>query len=82
MRVQAASPKASSATANVVETGALTTVMPCFFAASRSMLSTPTPARPITFRLGGGFHNGSSYLGPTANDETVIRGNLFEEVFR
>ena len=43
------SPNVSSATASEVDIGALTTLILCFFAASRSMLSTPTPARPITF---------------------------------
>ena len=39
-----------SAAAIVLPVGALTTVMPARVAASRSTLSTPTPARPMTTR--------------------------------
>jgi hypothetical protein len=38
-----------SAAAIVLPVGALTTVMPARVAASRSTLSTPTPARPMTW---------------------------------
>ena len=41
----------SSATATVAACGALTTVSPRDLAASKSILSTPTPARPITLRF-------------------------------
>ena len=41
----------SSAADTVLPAGALSTAMPRSVAASRSILSTPTPARPITFRL-------------------------------
>jgi hypothetical protein len=37
-----------SAAAIVLPVGALTTMIPARVAASRSTLSTPTPARPIT----------------------------------
>ena len=40
-----------SAAEFVLPSGALTTMMPCSVAASKSILSTPTPARPIIFRL-------------------------------
>ena len=40
-----------SATAWVVAEGEFTTVTLCRLAAARSMLSTPTPARPTTLRL-------------------------------
>jgi argininosuccinate lyase len=43
-------PKRSSATETVLPPGALMTAMPSSVARSRSMLSTPTPARPITRR--------------------------------
>ena len=38
-----------SAAETTVDCGAFATTMPRFEAASRSTLSTPTPARPITF---------------------------------
>ena len=40
-----------SAAATMFDCGALATMMPRLVAASTSTLSTPTPARPITFRL-------------------------------
>ena len=50
--VRRASPNSSasvcSAAAIVLPVGALTTVIPARVAASRSTLSTPTPARPTT----------------------------------
>ena len=42
------SPKACSAAETLLASGALTTRMPRRVASSRSMLSTPTPARPTT----------------------------------
>ncbi len=42
------SPKVCSATATALPPGVFITTMPRRVAASRSMLSTPTPARPIT----------------------------------
>ncbi len=52
--IRRASPYSSasvcSAAAIVLPVGALTTVMPARVAASRSTLSTPTPARPMTTR--------------------------------
>ena len=44
------SPIVCSAAEITVDCGALATRMPAFDAAARSTLSTPTPARPITFR--------------------------------
>ena len=41
------SANACSAAAMVLPVGELTTAMPCCVAASTSMLSTPTPARPM-----------------------------------
>ena len=41
---------ASSAVAIVLPPGEFMTRTPCRVAAARSMLSTPTPARPMTFR--------------------------------
>jgi hypothetical protein len=38
-----------SAAATMFDSGALATMMPCFVAAGTSTLSTPMPARPITF---------------------------------
>ena len=43
--------KVCSATAIAFAPGVFMTAMPCRVAASRSMLSTPTPARPITRSL-------------------------------
>ena len=40
-----------SVAASVLPSGALETIMPFFVAASQSMLSTPTPARPMYFIL-------------------------------
>ena len=40
-----------SAAATMFDCGALATMMPRLVAASTSTLSTPMPARPITFRL-------------------------------
>ena len=45
------SAKACSAAAIVLPVGEFTTAIPWRVAASRSMLSTPTPARPITWRF-------------------------------
>ena len=45
------SARVCSAAAMVLPVGALTTVMPARVAASRSTLSTPTPARPMTTSL-------------------------------
>ena len=45
------SAKVSSAAETVLPAGAFSTGMPRSVAASRSMLSTPAPARPMTFRL-------------------------------
>ena len=42
------SPSVSSATATALAPGVFMTTMPLWVAASVSMLSTPTPARPIT----------------------------------
>ena len=39
-----------SAAATMFDSGAFATMMPCFVAAGTSTLSTPIPARPITFR--------------------------------
>ena len=44
--------KVSSAAETVLPAGAFRTGMPRSVAASRSMLSTPAPARPMTFRRG------------------------------
>ena len=44
-------PIVCSAAETTVDSGAFATTMPCRVAASTSTLSTPTPARPITFRL-------------------------------
>ena len=43
-------PIVCSAAETTVESGALATTIPRLVAASTSTLSTPTPARPITFR--------------------------------
>ncbi len=40
-----------SAAATMFDCGALATMIPRFVAAGTSTLSTPIPARPITFRL-------------------------------
>ena len=40
-----------SAAEFVLPSGALTTIIPCSVAAVKSMLSTPTPARPINFKF-------------------------------
>ena len=47
-RARSISASVCSAAAMVLPVGALTTVMPARVAASRSTLSTPTPARPMT----------------------------------
>ena len=47
-RTKSDEPKNSSATAMVLPLGALMTAMPSVVAAPRSMLSVPTPARPMT----------------------------------
>ena len=39
-----------SAAVTTLDSGALATTMPAFVAAGTSTLSTPTPARPMTFR--------------------------------
>ena len=38
-----------SAAAMMLDSGAFATMIPCFVAAGTSTLSTPIPARPITF---------------------------------
>ena len=43
------SPIVCSAAETTVDSGAFATTIPCRVAASTSTLSTPTPARPITF---------------------------------
>ena len=40
-----------SAAETTLESGAFATTIPCRVAAPTSTLSTPTPARPITFRF-------------------------------
>jgi hypothetical protein len=45
------SPTVCSAAETTFESGAFATTIPCRVAASTSTLSTPTPARPITFRF-------------------------------
>ena len=63
-----------SAAAIVLPVGALTTVMPARVAASRSTLSTPTPARPMTTRrVPGGDERGVD-LDLAAHDERVVVG--------
>ena len=49
-RARAAAPCVCSAAAIALDSGALATMMPRLVAAGTSTLSTPTPARPITFR--------------------------------
>ena len=44
--------KVCSATATALAPGVFITAMPLRVAASKSTLSTPTPARPMTRRLG------------------------------
>ncbi|MCZ7587933.1 MAG: hypothetical protein M5U27_03545 [Gaiella sp.] len=45
------SPIVCSAAEVIVDSGAFATTIPRLVAASTSTLSTPTPARPITFNL-------------------------------
>ena len=54
--------RVSSATATVVANGEFTTVTWCAFAAARSMLSTPTPALPTTFKWGAAANTDSVTL--------------------
>jgi hypothetical protein len=49
--------KVSSAVAMVLPAGVFITTTPWLVAASTSTLSTPTPARPTTFRSGAALKN-------------------------
>jgi len=66
----------SSAAAMVFPVGALTTVIPARVAASRSTLSTPTPARPITRSPGTGGDHLRVHLHLAAHDERVVLGRI------
>ena len=64
-----------SAAAIVLPVGALTTVIPAAVAASRSTLSTPTPARPTTWsRLPAAAITSRVDLDLAADDERVVAG--------
>ena len=52
--------------------GAFATTMPRLVAASTSTLSTPTPARPITFSLVGAIDEVGGELGRGADDDRVV----------
>src|SRR6266566_5774773 len=60
-----------SATATAFAPGVFITAMPCRVAASRSMLSTPTPARPITRSLRAFASSGPS----TCTAERTIKAS-------
>jgi hypothetical protein len=73
-------PMANSATAVVVELGALTTLISFSLAAATSILSTPTPARPITFRfLPASMTSRVTFVRPA--DDGIIISNFFDQVF-
>ena len=61
-----------SATAMVLLVGALTTTMPRRVAASRSMLSTPVPARPTTSNRVPAASTSAVTSGGAAHDQRVI----------
>ena len=61
--------KACSAVEIVLPPGVFITMTPRLVAASMSMLSTPTPARPMTLRFFGGVENGRGHLGLAAHDQ-------------
>ena len=69
-----------SAAAMVLPVGALTTAMPRRVAASRSTLSTPTPARPHHLQSRAGLDDGGGDLRLAADDEGVGVGNGLEEL--
>ena len=64
-------PRVSSATATALAPGVFMTTMPRWVAAAVSMLSTPTPARPMTRRLGACSRRCGVRLDGGADDEGV-----------
>ena len=69
-------PRVSSATATALAPGVFMTTMPRWVAASVSMLSTPTPARPMTRSLGADFEELGVDLDCGADDEGVGVGEF------
>ena len=67
--VETMSEKACSAVEIVFPPGVFITMMPRLVAASTSTLSTPTPARPMTFRFVRGFDDLRVRLRLAADDE-------------
>ena len=65
-------PIVCSAAETMFDSGAFATTIPRRVAASTSTLSTPTPARPITFRLRRGLDQLGGELRRRADDDRVV----------
>ena len=61
-----------SAAETTVDSGALATTIPRLVAASTSTLSTPTPARPMTFSRSRALEQRRRELGGAADDDAVV----------
>ncbi len=68
------SPSVSSATATALAPGVFITTIPRWVAAGVSMLSTPTPARPIEAQLWRGLQQLCVHLDCGADDEGIRIG--------
>ena len=71
-----------SAVVTLLPSGLFITTMPRRVAASRSTLSTPTPARPITLERGGRVDDLARDLGRAADHQRVVRRDDFGELRR
>ena len=69
-----------SAAETTVDSGAFATTMPRRVAASTSTLSTPTPARPITFRFDAELDQLGGQLRRRADDDRVVAADDLGEI--
>ena len=69
-----------SAAETMFDCGALATMIPRLVAAATSTLSTPTPARPMTFRLLGAGDQVGGELGRRADQDAVVVADALGEL--